>query len=610
MKRRVLVALLTLALSGGMLIMTGCQSEDTGLVLQDLDYTEDPVDVPNPDRGFYRANDGMVVPVTATEKSRSQKLEVGEEPTEVAGVTIETRVSHLYFDLKNYSDNSVLSEGDTPYSEDFFAPKDVSIRSRGDKAPYDYNTHYDYWMDKVAPTLPHGTSQPITDDGLDYIRGVLDQVRAGNGTVIIRFTYDGMGLSWAEAEHPDDGYMEGPIRDIEPDKEMVLTHIEQVAPILAEYEDVIMAVDGGFFGPWGEMHSTSYGTSTEAYAWLLDALLEAVPESRSIIVQPGAFLSWYNAAHDTDYTFANMDEIPAPEPGTPESRFGFFNDSYSLGTDDEEWIPDDWGSISEGLFWPGNPLGSDEGDFDRARIMHLIRGQNNFYGGEAQGDETAWNTFPFVAWEAAYAQTVYLNADYEEDVHQRWADFEYTEENVTVPMDNAYETDVCGAEAVYDPVYEGKNGLEYWRDRLGYRLVVREAKAPETVTKDGQLTFEGKIQNVGFGNIVNEKKVTVLLVLKEDPTVIYTYDTDLDPRAWRPDPDSRADNEEAWRDMSFTLEMGGDVVPGEYDIYIKINDPKEQSGNKRCIRFANKGDMWNEELGANRIGSVTVTEAE
>ena len=37
-----------------------------GLVLQDLDYTEDPVDIPNPDRGFYRANDGMVVPVTGT----------------------------------------------------------------------------------------------------------------------------------------------------------------------------------------------------------------------------------------------------------------------------------------------------------------------------------------------------------------------------------------------------------------------------------------------------------------------------------------------------------------------------------------------------------------
>jgi len=49
--------------------------------------------------------------------------------------------------------------------------------------------------------------------------------------------------------------------------------------------------------------------------------------------------------------------------------------------------------------------------------MTWIRNQDNFYGGEAQGDETLWNTYPFVAWEASYAQTVYLNADYEREVH-------------------------------------------------------------------------------------------------------------------------------------------------------------------------------------------------
>lgn len=34
-----------------LLFIAGC---DSPLKLQDLDYTEDPIDIPNPDRGAYR----------------------------------------------------------------------------------------------------------------------------------------------------------------------------------------------------------------------------------------------------------------------------------------------------------------------------------------------------------------------------------------------------------------------------------------------------------------------------------------------------------------------------------------------------------------------------
>jgi hypothetical protein len=49
----------------------------------------------------------------------------------------------------------------------------------------------------------------------------------------------------------------------------------------------------------------------------------------------------------------------------------------------------------------------------------------------------------------------------------------------------------------------------------------------------------------------------------------------------------------------------GEVPGGDYDIFLKINDPRETSTNKRCIQFANH-DIWNTSLGANLIGSTTV----
>jgi len=595
--------------------------EEAVLVAQDLDFTEDPVDIPNPDRGIYRANDGMIVPVSGSGDSDTMAV---SGATSLGGVEAENRVSHVYFDLRYYSDNAILDEPDPEFDEDYRAPatveldgstKTVGIGHRGDKeADFDlfYESNIDFYIDQVVPTLPRGESQDITEDGLSYIKDMFQQVRDAEGVVLVRFNYAGEGYSWVDADHPEDDYVDQHLCDVEPDRKWVERHIEQLKPILAEYEDIIMAVDGGLFGEWGEMHSTTFGTSPEAYVWLMDAWLDTLPESRSLMVHSGAVLAWYNAQNGTDYTFANIDELPAfddPSWGKAMNRLGYFNDSYAFGTDEDDWPPDDWGSLSEGVEWPGNPVGDIEG-YDRGKVMTMIKNQNNFYGGEAQGDATVWNSFPFVAWEAAYAQTVYLNRDYEIEVHERWAEFIYNEDNVmnasTTDPETGIEAMYPGLVKIFDPVYDDRNGAEYWRDRLGYRLVLREANASESVSQKGTFKFEGRIQNVGFGNIINKKDVWA--ILKSDNGTAYPALTDLDARDWKADLDSRASNTDAYCDLNFSIPMKdfGELAAGSYNIYLKINDPKEQSANKRCIRFANKGDIWDEELGANLIGSTKV----
>jgi hypothetical protein len=200
--------------------------------------------------------------------------------------------------------------------------------------------------------------------------------------------------------------------------------------------------------------------------------------------------------------------------------------------------------------------------------------------------------------------------------YSRWSNFIYNEANVTKPVtfpasgrETAPPFTGPTKTATFDPVYDGKTGLEYFRDRLGYRLVLREAKTSEWVKRDGTLKFEGKIQNVGFGNVVNRKNVTVILKPKAGSNS-YTALTNLDARDWLADEggNGRPDNAAAWRDLNFSIRMSefGDMPAGDYDIYLKINDPKEQSPNRRCIRFANKGNSWDTDLGANLIGSITI----
>ena len=53
------------------------------------------------------------------------------------------------------------------------------------------------------------------------------------------------------------------------------------------------------------------------------------------------------------------------------------------------------------------------------------------------------------------------------------------------------------------------------------------------------------------------------------------------------------------------MSVFGKVPPGDYEIFLKINDPRETSANRRCIQFANH-DIWNADLGANLIGSTEI----
>ncbi|CAH0117553.1 MULTISPECIES: DUF4832 domain-containing protein [unclassified Paenibacillus] len=564
------------------------------LVLQALNYTENPVDIPNPDRGFYRPEE-YVIPVTSGTTPDIPDLKATITGTQVS---VDARIVYLEFNLKNFSSNAPLNRKPLgPWS------------AEGDLAP-------DY-----------GETQPLTPAALDYVRAVLQKVRDSEAVAIVKFNYDGQGYTYA-----DTGDYDQIIHDCEPgapkgrlwyesaeleedrveeesdlsgipgheDKNWVQYHLWQLGNVFSEFEDSIMVVKGGIFGPWGEMHSSSYSKTPEGYAWLLNALLDYVPDSRSILVHAGGVMAWHNETYGTDYSFTNP--MPAPARGTQAQRFGMFNDSYSRGLDDK-WYNDN-GSLSEGYALIGT---GDPDDFDRNVVLTWMRNQNNFYGGEtvSPGEpDNIYSNLPSVLYESAYAQATHLNTSYNKDTYQLWGDFVYNEENVTAPFTLPH--DGVTRTVIFDPVYDGRSGMEYIRDRLGYRLVLREANVSEWVEQNGTLRFEGKIQNVGFGNVVNKKNVSVILKA-QDGSETYTALTNLDARDWRPDLDSRADNTAAWRDLNFSIPMSafGEVPLGDYDIYLKINDPKETSANKRSIQFANH-DIWDASLGANLMGSTKV----
>lgn len=548
-----------------LVIVASIVSCEDNLVPQNINFTEFVGDIPNPDRGFYTPGAGGTVPISDGTQGGGSRAGL----TRIRGTNtdVEVRISNAAFNLRNFSG---------------FA--------------------------RVDGVTENG---PISADGLAYYRRTLDSIRARDGVVLMHHSYDNHAwdVPMDELAFSPEPYGQCTVPGFE-HFNWVQYHIKQLEPIWRENEDIIFAYKGGFFGPWGEMHSSEYGTSPEAYAWLMQSLLDAVPASRKLAVHGGAYISWYNATHGTSFTFANMDFIPIPHQDTPESRFGLLNDSYANGLSHMNGLYSDMDSFSEGA----QVLGS-KYDFDRDKVLNWIRGQNAPIGGETnEMSSRPYDSPPSIFYEASIMGTTHLNTGWYGINHKRWEDFEYTEANVTSPI--FYPHNGKTASVIFDPVYEGRNGLEYMRDRLGYRMVLREALASGSVTLGSDLHFRGKIQNVGFGNIFNRKNVYVLLE-NTSTGEVYKALTDLDARDWLKDQgipmNNRPDNTDSYRDLNFSVNLGEfhkAVLPGDYSIYLKISDPMAKQENLRNVRLANndspEGPMWNAVFGANRIGSTTV----
>ncbi len=373
----------------------------------------------------------------------------------------------------------------------------------------------------------------FSEDMLNMLDTILTTIKNNGGTAIIRFAYDNF---------------EGD-EDLEPSLDMILKHIEQICPILSKNESVLAYVELGFFGPWGEMHTSKISTP-ENVAKALDVMLDNTPEELKIGVrQPKYYVGWLGL--DRDKLNENI-----TVKGTREYRVGLFNDGY-LGSH------------------------SDLGTFQNREIeVQWLENQalHTLYGGEVvetRGSEEndKINTSSYMAEEAFRTHTTYLNSDYDEDVIDSWKNEIYN-----------------GS----DELYKGQTGYLYIVNHLGYRFVLRDS---DVSGKNDILNINLKIENVGFANLVNNKKVTIVLKSGEK---IYELPVKIDPTTW---------NSNEIVDLSAILNLPKDIAEGNWDTYLRISEygNLETDNNYQAIRLANN-NIWDETLGANYIGSFEYTE--
>lgn len=390
-----------------------------------------------------------------------------------------------------------------------------------------------------------GSDIELTANALTYIDNTLLEAQNAGVNVIVRFSYDLQGKTYDTK------------KDCEPSMELMLRHIEQIAPILTKYNGIITAVQSGMFGPWGEQHTTSVSDYDNAnnYYQMVEKWLNTTPSDMWILVRRTRFfVHWYNVKYNKNYTTKTINQIVCTK-GTPEYRIGCYNDGYLA--DKTDW--DTYANRNE-------------------EIEFLSSQTYAPYGGEVCSDASGLNNYnkiSFLEVEAFKTHTSFLNYKWDyEKVIKNWEKETYN-----------------GA----DSRYKGKtSSFVYVLNHLGYRLVLRDSKLSNEVSQNGSLSLAGTVENVGFGNIPREQNAYVVIVDSAKKEVLQTL-TNIDAQSFLSTKTTP---------YSANISLNG-LKEGSYKAYLRLSGKNQSGQSLRYIAFANDG-VYDADLKANYLGSFTV----
>ena len=372
----------------------------------------------------------------------------------------------------------------------------------------------------------------IPQEFLDRMEHNFKALREGGAKAVIRYSYKN---NESNANKPWDTTMEWTKR-----------HIDQLAPYWQEYTDVILCMQAGFIGVWGEWYYTSNFNmnpkTDEDYAprWeIVDYILERLPDDRQLSLRTPTFKMRYLKMKEG--AAAPLTESEAYQP-TAKARLAAFNDCFLAS-------------------------GSDVGTYTAAgeRDFWAADSKYTFMGGETCGKCGDHSKGPNAIKEMEEYHWTYIHRDYDKAVLVTW--------------------------------YDEQGSMDIIKRRLGYRFVLDKAfPTPEPKTDEiYQITLT--LRNVGFASLHNPRAVELVMVSKNNPEEKYVYPQQIDPRFW-----------EAGDTITTTLHGRLDkAMTGEYKVYLNMPDPYPTIHDNPAfsIRFANK-DIWDEKTGYNYLTDLTL----
>ena len=318
--------------------------------------------------------------------------------------------------------------------------------------------------------------------------------------------------------------------------EMMETHIKQLSHVLNKYYHTITAIEAGMIGPWGEMHSSDVATETNK-AKILKIWLENTNNIPILARTPNVIFEYFGK---------NLTEMEKSEIKNNDKGYllGIFNDCFLSSKDD-------YGTYK----------------FNRTREIDWLSKQNEHlpFGGETC-NVYSFSDLDYAISEMYKLHLSFLNIEHKPEVISKWKNINYD------------------SKIGKDSIFYGVSGFDYIKSHMGYRLVIRSFNIK--YVKGDEFELKINIDNVGFGNLIKQKKVDIIYtnisneIISRKNIGIYNGEKEL--------------------------KVNGEFLPKEHELYkvfIKIYGMRDNNIDYYFIQFANE-DIFDEKLNSTYLFNV------
>lgn len=424
---------------------------------------------------------------------------------------------------------------------------------------------------------------PLPDEKRAAIQRGFDGLRAAGLKAVLRFAYE---KSMEEKAGPT--------------LQIILTHLQQLEPLIRQNADVIYVLQAGFIGAWGEWHSSALKLEQDHanLAALVKALLAVLPENRMTQVRVPKYKRWIL----TDPAFNAFVPVDASNAfsAAPAARIGFHNDGFLAGrTCGGTWT-------EQPLFSnPGNP----EFDYMTAESPYLPVDGELFWAdidGRVDGFQAAqrMRLHHYSSFSIAHSYSGMEGPTLGIDIWMKTTMDAAQAAAAKLPISDGYFED-----AEKRPV--ARTQFEYIRDHLGYRIELQEAAWPESLRPGDVLKLDLSLINRGFSTLINPRPV-LLALINTRGEVAWTSKLDADPRSWQPYKPGDPEYAPLLHTIHAEAPVPTQLPAGQYLLGLWLPDEADsiREDARYAVRVANRDAPWwtapSGKCGINILGAMTI----
>lgn len=404
--------------------------------------------------------------------------------------------------------------------------------------------------------LTYTLGKDLTEENQAVMQAYFDQLEKMGMKAVLRFAYekDFMGRT-----------------AVGPTLEQALTHLDQLKPFLEKNKHLILVIQAGIIGAWGEWHSSVHNLhkSDESKRTILKKIMEIVPEDKMVQVRVPTFKNLLKDEPNLYNRISFHDDfiVIKPDPWDNDMHDGtaLFNqivaESPFLIVDGE--LP--WGYWSVGKDQDAPTTGWLIDGHEVARRLFLQHYTSLSIVHNNKEEENA----------PEYSMVVWKKTPLSED---------FLKQN-KMPVSANYFVKHDGTKAE-------RNVFDYIRDHLGYRIELQKLTFPKKLIAGEDVSLEIELINRGFATVFGDHKFYI--VLMDENKNITELSVNVNFTDWQPNQPGDKTYTPLIHKINALVKLPSTLSPGIYKLGIWIPDGSEQLkyNHRYAIRCANSDVEW------------------